>query len=155
MKLVVNIDGKMKTVNVSEDDVHVGMNSGVPFSSQYVFLDYDKMSIENIKSIAEEILKEESLRKILLVQGSRKTSFHIVSFSVVKYDKLIEIMSKYHSDPAHIAKTQDNGYATIRVTAKNRKKPKIIAEYWNKLPEVHLSFYDFDAEKAYKELLKC
>lgn len=153
IKLIIN--GKEKIININENDIHIGINSGLPFKKQWIFLDIDDMKEEEVVKLAREMLYEENLRRILVVKSSNThNGWHIISFSPKSYSEMIEILSRYHDSGEHIAKTQDNGFATLRITPKNGFKPKIMYVIDNNKKNKNLNFYDYDAEKAYRKLLE-
>lgn len=154
LKKIILDNGKEKFINTSEWDLHIGINSGQPFENQWLFFDIDNKTEIEIEELARRIIKEECLRRIVIVNSTDiHDGWHLLSFSPKPYVVMIEIISKYGTDEKHLAKAQDNGYATIRVTPKDIKL-EVFMIVNNTLPNQKLNFYDYDAEKAYLEFLR-
>lgn len=149
----VKINGKEKSIIMDKDNIHIGINSGKSYQQQWIFLDIDNKTKEEIEELARKMMVEEHLRRIVIVKSTDKhNGWHVLSFSPKKYDNMIDIISKYGTDEKHLAKAQDNGYATIRLTPKDIA-PKVHAIINNTSIDKQLNFYDYDAEKAYLYLL--
>jgi len=153
-RLRLQINGKCKELNIVRDNVMLGINSGQPFKNQYVFLDKDNMTEFEVINLGRELIHEENFRRVAIVKSTDKhNGWHLASFSVVPYPRMIDILSRYLSDGGHIAKSQDNGFATLRVTKKNGFKPVLYAILNNTGAFKQLNFYDYNAERAYLKML--
>lgn len=153
MRFRIQIGNKYKILNM--DSLMVGINSGLPYKQQYIFIDLDNKTEEEAAALAQSLLVNENLRRVLLVKTrSTDNGWHILSFSPKPYIYIINLLGKY-TDGGHFAKTQDNGYSTLRVTPKNGFKPALYKIYNNQVVGVQLNFYDFDMEKVYLKLIGC
>ena len=159
IRIIVN--NKPKYFQVSKSRVMLGINSGFPFKQQYIFIDLDSSAEEESIRIAEALIKEQNLRKAIIMKSTnRHEGHHILSFSPKPFKDMIRIIMEYNSDEKHWSKAQDNGFATLRISSKDIP-PKLIKEVFNFPeentqinPNTKLNFYDFDAERAYLKLIE-
>ena len=140
---------RVKVISLDGDNPRIGINSGEPKrGNHYLFLDYDGKDID-IYSHFEQIVRRHGLRRGIIMDSGN--GYHCISFSPMPYPKMLEVVSKSECCRSFRHCIIDNGYATLRVSAKDGKEITRYSVICNKDGN---NFYDFDREKEYLKLVE-
>src|SRR4030067_2843716 len=138
---------RLKVIDLNE--VVVGLISGKDReSNHYIFLDYDDCGLEKIESELRSFMQMEKIPKFLVVESS-PGKYHALSFSPRPFLRRVGIMNASSCDKRQAGHAMQDGYCTLRFTAKAGSKPKIIKE----LEGNGSAFYYHVAETAYRKLI--
>jgi hypothetical protein len=132
--------------NLTLGDSCIGIDSGRAKGGwHFILLDYDEHYPEEFESL----IKEYKIRRGLIVESSPK-KYHALSFSKLKYGDMLAFASKSRADNKHKFCISNMGFSTLRVSAKNGVKPKVIKEIENK---EGIRFYCYDEERLYRKMI--
>lgn len=119
---------KLKCEIVDAENAVVGLHSGPAFrDSHHIFLDYDDKEFSLVESDMQRIVKENSLRRGVVVESSPGKWWGL-SFSPTPYEKMVGICKGSAEDRNHALATEKKGYSTIRHSMKRKSGwlPRIV-----------------------------
>ena len=140
---------KIRHYNLDKD-IRIGIDSGEQRKgSHFVFLDYDTEDISMIKSELSKIMREYGLKRGIVMKTNK--GFHFLSFSPKPLGEMLEIVCISSCDVNFKSWVMMNGYATLRISKKNGKKPEFYCMLNNKFGN---NFYDYERERNYLEMMR-
>jgi len=140
---VVHLNMKFNVCSVN--DYQIALDSGMAFQgSHYLLLDYDEVYPADFSGM----IIRHGMKRGLIIESS-PGKWHAISFTPIKYNRMIEIMRESKCDPKQLSVTIKRGFSGIRVTPKKDIKIRVDKEINNNNPGTN--FYNYDAERVYLE----